>query len=585
MAGTLEPLRKKPKKRLFSVFDIETSTDLMNVYLVGYYDGKRYAYYESPLLPPEHPDSAMTKFLRWYLSRATRRNLYAHNGGNFDSVFLLKSLTVNFPEFNATIIPSNSTILKLSITHPPDEWEWTILDSARTLPDSLNNLGLCFTGRGKAEFGGDYDTLHLNPLRYDYLKQDCVLLYNTLVAAFAKLEHRIGGRVSISAASTALATYRAGYQDTPIPQLGEKSDRLARAGYYGGRCEVFRKSFEGDFEHRLNYYDVNSMYPDALRQPMPFEVSKNETDCGFLDVTVEVPDTHVPVLPFRQKNKLLFPCGKFRGVYSTVELELARTQGVRIVQRHESIYYRTTVLFSDFVEKLYWLRNKENPDYDEATAKIAKLLLNSLYGKFGSATEREQIHLRPTVSDIASRGMVPMPSPIVHDFYIEKTTLDADYMLPHISAWVTALSRVKWARGAIECGAGLYYGDTDSLMSDVPMSDNVGPLLGQWKVESPRDPIVSAYFLAPKVYVLRHASGKLTNKAKGFARFGKSPMPDDLVARLRSGEAIEVSRMAKVRSVIKGEFGLVKSFKRIHNLDEKRVFEKDGTSHPRRIEQ
>lgn len=582
--GTLEPLTKKPKKRLFSVYDIETTVDLQSVYLLGYYDGLRYTVYESEPLPPEHPNSPVTQFLRWYLSRSTRRNLYAHNGGNFDTVFLLKSLAVNFPQYHATIVPSNSTILKLTITHPPDDWEWAVLDSARTLPDSLEHLGQCFVGRGKAEFGGDYGTLHLNPLRYDYIEQDCRLLYQVLTEAFARLEHRIGGRVSISAASTALATYRASYQDTSIPQLGEKSDRLSRAGYYGGRCEVFRKSFEGNFDNRLHYYDVNSMYPDALRQPMPFEVTKHESDCGFRDVTVSVPETHIPVLPLRCRGKLVFPIGQFRGVYSTCELALAATQGARVLVEHEAVYYRTTTLFADYVAKLYWLRNKENPEYDEATAKIAKLMLNSLYGKFGSSTEREQIHLRPTVSDIASRGMVPMPSPVLHDFYVEKTTLDADYLLPHISAWVTALSRCKWARGAIECGAGLYYGDTDSIMSDAPLTHDVGGELGQWKVESPRDPIVSAYFLAPKIYVLRHASGKLTNKAKGFARFGEK-LPEDIVARLQAGEAIEVSRMAKVRSVIRGEFGLVKSIKRVHNLDEKRVFEPDGTSHPRRIEQ
>lgn len=579
----LEPITKKDRPRLFEVFDIETTTDLTKVYLVGWYDGIDYKFWESEPLPPEDSQSAMTQYLRWAFTRRNERNIYGHNAGNFDTVFALKSIMVNFPHLQASIIPSNSTILILEVTDPSDGHVWRFLDSMRTLPDSLNNLGLCFVGKGKVDIKCDYETLMKNPLRYEYLKRDCTLLFDVLEKAFERIRNRLNGRVSISAASTALATYRAAYQDIALPPGGEKSDRLARAGYYGGRCEVFRKHFEGSMARQLNYFDVNSMYPDAMRKPMPFTVSKKETDCGFLDCTVSVPEQHIPVLPFRAKGKLLFPIGRFRGTFSTVELELAQKHGAKIEKVHEKIYYKTRILFGDFVDKLYWLRNKDNPNFEEATAKIAKLILNSLYGKFGSSVQREQIHVRPTIRDIASRHMVPMLSPITNDCYIEKTEIDADYLLPHIAAWVTSLSRCKFASGAIEANTECYYGDTDSLLTTITIA-NIGNGLGQWKSEHARDPVVKGFFLAPKVYVLRHASGKITNRAKGFARFGEK-LPEDIVQLLATGQAAEVSRFAKARSVIRGEFGLVKSLKRIHNKDEKRIFDKDGNSRPRKIEQ
>jgi hypothetical protein len=587
----LHPLTTPVKRHPFATADIETTTDLKRVYLVGYYAGKAFKYWESEPLPPEHPGSAMTQFLRWYLARATHRHLYAHNGGNFDWVFALRCILDNFPEFTAEIIPSQSTILKLTITKQGESFKWVFLDSARTLPDKLDNLGKCFTGKGKVDFGGDYDTLPSNPLRYDYLRCDCILLYKVLETAFHKLEHDIGGRVSISAASTALATYRSSYQERDLPDAGEHANKLSRAAYYGGRCEVFRTSFKGSFEQPLNCFDVNSMYPWAMSQQMPIKVESEgridshwcwENAVGFVDCTVEVNPCHIPVLPCRQDGKLIFPIGKWRGVFSSTELRLAAQLGqLKHFTVHDSVYFTTAPIFIDYVKELYWLRNKENPAYNEATAKIAKLLLNSLYGKFGSSEERETIHIRPTMDNILSRNLLPMPSPITSDCYLEKTKTDADYMLPHIAAWVTSLSRARLCRGLIEAGESAFYCDTDSIYTTGQVAD-CGPNLGQFKNEYPRDPICEATFIAPKVYTYRHASGKVTNRAKGFSRFGTG-LPGDITARLAKGEAVQMSRFSKARSVIGGEFGLVNSSKRIYNLEPKRIFLADGTSTPRSV--
>lgn len=587
---SLKPLTTRNKRKPFSTFDIETTTDLKKVYLAGYYNGKEFRFWESIPLPPEDPASPITQFLRWYLKLATNRVVYAHNGGNFDAVFILKCLLSNFPEYSAEIIPSQSTILKLTITKTGEKFKWVFLDSARTLPDKLNNLAKCFLGKEKVDFGGNYDDLPQNPLRYDYLRSDCVLLWDTLKTAFDKLEHDIGGRVSISAASTALATFRNTYQDRELFDCGEHANTLARSAYYGGRCEVFRQAFKGSYHEPLNCFDVNSMYPWAMSKGMPINVIVysvipmwwKDDSCGFLDCTVDVKDCHIPVLPFRQNGKLIFPTGKFRGVFSTVELRLAiELDQLETMEVHDSVFYQTAPIFATYVEELYWLRNKENPQYNEATAKIAKLLLNSLYGKFGSSEERETIHVRPTMDFIIERGLLPMPSPITSDCYIEKTKVNADYMLPAIAAWVTSLSRARLCRGLIEAGESAYYCDTDSIYTTGQVTD-IGPLLGQFKNEYPRDPICEASFIAPKVYCYRHASGKITNRAKGFSRFGER-LPDDITARLAKGEAFQVSRFAKARSVIGGEFGLVKSSKRIYNLEPKRIYDNEGNSKPRKV--
>lgn len=592
--------RNKTKQPVFEVYDIETSVDLKKVYLVGWYNGVTFRHWESPLLPPEHPQSAITQFLHWRFAHPTRFPQYAHNGGNFDAVFALASIIKQFKNLKVEITPSQSSILLMKVMEGKHTWKF--LDSARTLPDSLDNLASCFLNQRKMEIE-DYETLHLNPNRYAYLRRDCVLLYDVLSKYFGLLYGKLGGQAGISAASTALRTFRTSYQRRPLPEISEHASRLARAGYYGGRCEPFRREFsrlprtendissvngrDGRNEPYLNCFDVNSMYPWAMKQRQPIEEigglrGYHPELCGFIECKVSVSDCHVPILPCRTQNRLLFPTGTWSGVFSTTELRLAIASGqAKVLQVYNSVYFKTRDIFSDYVDTLYRYRDKSDPAWELSLDRMAKIALNSLYGKFGSQEVRETIHVRPTVADIFNKQMQQMPSAGNIDCYIEHISKHSDYMLPQISAWITALGRCKLAEGLLKHGRDVFYCDTDSIYT--PREMDCGSLLGQWKSEYASDPITYAYFLSPKVYVLKHLGGKVTNKAKGFSRFAEK-LPDDAVAILASGEGLEVSRFAKARSVIRGDFGLMISQKRCHMDYEKRIFHNDGSSEPRKVD-
>ena len=582
---SLDPIKKRRKLQEFECFDIETTTDLKKVYLAGWYDGITYKVWESIPLPPEHENSAISQFLRWRFATPSRRPQYAHNGGNFDTVFVLASIIALFPDLTVEMIPSQSAILLMKVSDKNGH-TWEFRDSARTLPDSLDNLALCFLNERKMKID-DYSTLHHNPNRYAYLKRDCTLLHGVLSRYFTLLYDKLGGSAGISAASTALATYRTSYQRRQLPSISEHAESLARAGYYGGRCEPFRREFSaGTSAHPLHCFDVNSMYPWAMRQPMPIKEIDIEGYhpelCGFIDCAVDVSDCHVPILPCRTKGRLLFPTGQWRGVFSSVELRAAiHHNQATVLQTYDAAYFSTADIFSDYVDTLYKFRNKKDPDWQLALDRMAKIALNSLYGKFGSQEVRETLHIRPTFDDMVDKQMQQMPSPLSTEIYIERTIQHTDYMLPQISAWVTALGRVKLAEGLIRNGQSSFYCDTDSIYTDKEMQ--CGSSLGDWKDEYFDDPIVYAYFLSPKVYVLRHKSGECTNKAKGFSKFGSEPLPPDAVAILAAGKKLAVSRFAKARSVIRGDFGLMLATKKCHMDYEKRVFHKDGSSEPRRV--
>jgi hypothetical protein len=504
--------------------------------------------------------------------------------------------------YSAELIPVQSTILRLRIIGAQGE-RWDFLDSFRLLPGSLDKLAQTFLGERKVDIKHDYENLMFNPMRYDYLRADCVLLYRILQKYRAKLEGEIGGRLALSIAGCAMKTFQMSHLEETLESGNAGSDRISRDAYYGGRVEVFKKSQPQGTVATL--YDVNSMYPWAMTQEMPVNLvgvksgksyAPNLEAIGFVKCRVEVPrETLIPVLPYRQGGKLIFPTGRFHGTWSTVELRRAIGQGAKILRHYESAWFRGGFPFLSYVATLYKYRNKAAENWNEILDIIAKLLLNSLYGKFGSKTVRETLHINPPLDEVIKRGMTPLDSPIATSVFSETVEAKSDFMLPHLAAWTTGLSRVRWHEGATSVPYySLLYGDTDSITATAKMPPGlIGSELGQWKIETEKDrdgvshvfdSIVESDWVAPKVYTMRLRDGYTKSKAKGFSTFGGERLGADDIAKLQAGESLLCSRFSKARTVFRGTFGMVKGTKRLHLDTEKRVFS-GNESRPIHIEE
>jgi DNA polymerase type B, organellar and viral len=571
----------------FEVYDIETTTDLRNVYLVGWYDGNDYRYWESPLLPPEDPRSAISQFCTWYFLRRKCAPIYAHNGGNFDHLYVLKWLLHHELTSQIEIIPTQSSILLMKVTVEGVTYEFR--DSMRLMVGGLDSLAKTLLGVGKVD-NVNYDTLHQDPIRYDYLKRDCVALFDCIVRFRETVRQGLGGSMGLTAAATAINTIKTGYLAHSIKHVSPENERLIRMGYYGGRTEVFHRGGKFNVKEPLQCYDVNSMYVWALGQPLPTK-EHHETDGlpnlnldGFCTATVDTRGADnlarkYPVLPFRGKNKLLFPSGVFQGVWTTEELRLAVRHGYEIIGGGKCLYFRLESIFRRYVETLYRLRDKTRPGYDETLSRIAKLLGNSSYGKFGTNRERELIHVRPKLDDVVSKGMMPLQGPLELPVYVESVETDADYVLPHLAAWVTSLARVRLLEFIYQCDPWrVYYCDTDSVYTCAELGNSTA--LGGMKREY--SDIVEAEFIQPKVYRLRHANGHETIRAKGFSEFAKGFAGN--FESLKAHDSIQCSAMSKMRTVLRGDFGLIMRRKRIHeNAEDKRQFLKDGSSIPLQV--
>lgn len=331
-----------------------------------------------------------------------------------------------------------------------------------------------------------------------------------------------------------------------------------RSGYYGGRTELVRAS-----GRNLLYYDINSSYPASMREAMPIgkpivvhggdwkrmaEIRKKGY-IGFLECEVEIPKgCKLPPLPYRVEEgkrvvfkqpdgtetlvppgKLIFPTGKLRGVWDFDELALLKHPLVRgnVTKVIKSVWYAEKPIFVDFVDVLYAFRNKSDPrnyargvierddkgritnddEFNAALAETCKLMLNALYGKFGMKEERTGLSVVLNPEDGPSVWPASgWPIDGDHDkclVWEVEHVVNAPYIVPQISAHITALSRMRLWRGmadVVQQGGVVFYCDTDSIMTNVPIPES--KLLGGWKLENPPDALLSGEFVLPKMYQL-----------------------------------------------------------------------------------
>jgi DNA polymerase family B len=375
-------------------------------------------------------------------------------------------------------------------------------DSSRHFGARLSTMGNV-VGIPKMEYDFDADRrgggIAWSPRLEEYCVNDARIV-SAFIERLETIYEGLGTRIGVTGASTALRLWRerfaGGIKVQRLPK--DLLDYLFEA-YYGGRVEAF---YIGRTGKRMRYYDVNSMFPAVMKEkeyafPYEYRTWPDLGKHGVTEATVTVPErSWIPPLPCRVGEKILFPTGRMRGCWTNVEIEYARSKGVRLERIHSGVHFpKSCRPFAEYVDTLY-TRRKESTDESDRTAY--KILLNSLYGKFA---QREAPSVYQHVSD-------PPPPGATHAF--EKGEI-ACYPLPELgypahtnviwSAEITAHARIRLHEGlerVLASGALVYYCDTDSLVTEGVLPESRE--LGEWKKEYE---IEEAEFLAPKVYRFR----------------------------------------------------------------------------------
>lgn len=540
MSRPLRPLKgtKQKKPEIFAVIDIETKnwTDFL---VLGYFDGADFFTFTS-----------IVEFIGFALTEAKklggRLKIYAHNGGKFDFLFLLQ-VAFFLPDIQIkNMIPRGSGILSFEIHYK--NTVITFVDSLAILPFSLDSITKSFNVEHKKQKWDHRKTTGVTPELIDYLRDDCRGLFQSLMKYREwPLIEQAGAKSTM--ASQALQVFRL-FLKQPIPSLDAGIDEFVRGSYFGGRVEVF-KSFYHDSSKPLRCYDVNSLYPTVMLRnefPTHFDCLTNEwrpDRMGFYDALVEVPEgTYIPPLPTVQKvgksNKLVFPTGKFWGRWSTIELNYAQTQGVKILKIGQGVLFHSGGhIFRDYIKTLYDMRLEAQRLNDPVTDILTKLLMNSLYGRFGLNRERTNL----VVDDGKTTGLSEycilesdMGSPV--RLMEESKVLEDTFSNVAIAAWVTSHARIHMHQIYMQAPEELYYTDTDSLFTTAKLP--TGKNLGELKLEYEG---YRACFVLPKTYMIdeivnlqdKKTGHPITRKLtmKGFeARKIKDFTPEDFVATL-----------------------------------------------------
>lgn len=457
----LEPL--KPQEPWpWGVWDVEAE-NWWDLRMIGCYDGRKYWCFRG-----------VTEFIQHLLRPEYRGwRWFAHYGGRYDLNFVWEWLRQKERGFKVSFICSGSNIIRMTFQHGRHKIHFC--DSFRLLPAGLKRLTEAFGTKTQKWDRPDWGSV-------EYNRDDCIALYEVLEHFFREIDLQ-----AETIASAALLYFRRNYLRRSIYQAPEPAQALARLAYQGGRCEVFARGGA-----RRRYYDVNSMYPAAMCMPLPADyfgrtrsiVDDGETRLGVYHATVEVPECFYPPLPWWDRRQY-FPVGRFEGWWCGVELIYAMTCGARVLKIHDGHVWRAEPWLEEYARDLY----EKKRTATEPQRTIFKLLLNSLYGKFGQREEREVY-----VIDDGRSGLVPVPD--VHGretgIAIERKTCRSRHLLPQVAAHVTAWGRIRLHELVTEAEAD--YCDTDSVITsrNLPTGDDLGAL----KLEGEG----SCRFYGPKLY-------------------------------------------------------------------------------------
>lgn len=418
-------------------------------------------------------NDAIPAFLDFLESLEEPHLIYAHNGGKFDFMFIVQALGGNIRIVNGRILEAHIG-------------EHVIRDSYAILPIPLSEYR-------KDDI--DYMKLHARVREQhkteilSYLQTDCQALYE-LVAAFIC---EFGLILTIGSAS--MKQFKKFH---PFEKLSPHNDLFMRDFYFGGRCQCFEK---GVIRDRIEVWDVNSMYPDAMKRKR-HPISKNFNLGSRINRNTDFvcfEGENLNALPTRTKKGLDFQVSDGRFFCSIHEFIVAEAIGVIKVKRIIfTVEFHSRVNFEEFVDHFYESRQLAKKNKDKFRDIFYKLILNSSYGKLAQDPREHKDYI------ILPYGEFPKGYIAPDDAAFDETLCwSMDYVNGQMAVWgkpvtqqnyynvATAASITGAARANLLAGLSRatrpLYCDTDSIICKALEAEKDDAKLGAWKLDSDSD--------------------------------------------------------------------------------------------------
>lgn len=484
--------------RPFAVLDSETDPFLAGripePFVWGYYDGMEFRHYTHDTV------HSMLEFIA-----EQKIIVYAHNGGKFDYHFLLPYMEA----FDHIKIISGR-LAQFFIGNAE------FRDSYNILPVSLSKIEITddkgnITKKQEFDYSLMEKTERYKPENWeriiDYLRDDCVTLYEAIKA----FQNQYGRH--LTQAGAAMAQWKK-ISKTEIPKSTGEYFNAFKPYYYGGRVQCFR---HGIIENDFSVFDINSAYPFAMLSAHPYGLDVIETTDEPMGNFERGPSFYkirarsLGAYPYREKNGLSFPDdGEIREFHITGwELQAAIDTGTagdyEVLKVTYHLHHQS---FAEYIEHFYQQRMTARATGDKAGDLFAKLLMNSLYGKFGANPEQyaEYVILPP-------EEMAGLMDP-ENEFNLsgelgpwllgERELNDEEMRYYNVAtaASITGYVRAYLWRAIVSTGrSNILYCDTDSIATLSPGNElDTGSGLGKWKHEGEFD---KAGIAGKKMYIFR----------------------------------------------------------------------------------
>lgn len=339
------------------------------------------------------------------------------NSNRYDNIYVLDELLKNTDKYylnvNASLKSSNN-LLRLELHEPCDELEPTFvfIDTLNYTVGSLRaNLTAfkCEIEKGEIDHTKTDRWIKMpKQLRIDisnYLKKDvlglCELYGKLNKPYFDNFQINLCDYYSTPHISNSIFKkhFISKTENKDLYRLKAKElKEYIDEAIYGGRCEVFRKSFVSKDKidnifmpfNEINDYikalDITSLYPSAMinrNYPLGlalFTIKFMKGKLGVYKCKVKPPKNILhPILPRRLVGKLCFDLVDRIGFYSSIDIEDAIKNKYSIEIIDGFYWEEQTEIFTKFIE--YFYKMKETNEKGSILYENAKLVLNALYGK------------------------------------------------------------------------------------------------------------------------------------------------------------------------------------------------------------
>lgn len=389
-----------------------------------------------------------------------------------------------------------------------------------------------YSGNGKVSLKSigssiGLEKLDVNPLTaddkelLDYCIRDVEIVREYILKLYSFFRDNDLCHFSMTVASLAFNTYRHRFMKYPIfIHTLEKAIEMEREAYRGGRCECFYIGVVP--ENTIYNLDVNSMYPFVmLSYDYPNRHVFTGGNCSLqalkclmdqylviADAEFEISEPAIAV----KGERLIFPVGHIRQCVTSPELDYIIKNG-KLIKIHAVSCYEHVPLFRDYITYFYNKRLEAKSQGNRVEELFYKMLLNSLYGKFGQKVHK----LEPLNADLPltknfgyyynkELGRKAYVIKIGNKWYISEPDYEGYNSMVAIAAFVTSYARMYlWSmikKAGIE---NVYYCDTDSLFVNQKGFDNLHDMISDTKELGKLEVKQKAsYFriVAPKIYEL-----------------------------------------------------------------------------------